>query len=67
MSCGCPLPPGTRECHCTVCDRHFSTPGTFDRHRSEGRCRDPKRIGLVAATRRGVTVWSYPPREEIDV
>lgn len=32
---------GKRECHCTICHRHFSTVDGFDAHRPEGKCADP--------------------------
>ena len=35
---------GLAEAHCAACHRHFSNVGTFDLHRVNGRCVDPKTI-----------------------
>ena len=32
---------GKRECHCTVCHRHFSVVAHFDAHIKRSRCVDP--------------------------
>lgn len=32
------LPVGTNRCQCSGCDRYFSSVGSFDKHRREGRC-----------------------------
>lgn len=32
------LPVGTARCKCSGCDRYFSSVGSFDKHRREGRC-----------------------------
>lgn len=32
------LPVGTARCQCSGCDRYFSSVGSFDKHRREGRC-----------------------------
>lgn len=49
-----PLPHGSARCLCRACGEYFSTPGTFDRHRHNGVCLPPERVGLV---RDHIGVW----------
>jgi len=42
---------GANTCHCPACHETFSGVVTFDKHRSRGRCLDPRQIGLVLLDR----------------
>lgn len=49
---------GKKECHCTVCHRHFSTVDGFDGHRPDGRCIDPlKARARGNSLREKETMW----------
>lgn len=46
-----------RKCHCVGCCENFSTVGNFDKHRRNGECISPARVGLVANER---GIWTMP-------
>lgn len=52
------LAPGTKRCKCTACERYFSTPNNFDRHRRALACVDPETVGLVKTD----GIWRLPGR-----
>ena len=37
--------------HCTSCHRTFSTVSNFDRHRKDGVCKNPARLGMKQNSR----------------
>lgn len=52
---------GNNTSHCGGgCCRTFSSVGTFDRHRRDGRCLDPANIGMSLIPGRAYEVWGYP-------
>lgn len=58
---GCEVPTPA-QCHCTVCHNTFGTVSSFDKHRRNGECINPLRIGLVLVG----DVWRYPPDERME-
>lgn len=49
---------GLRECHCTVCHKHFSTVDGFDAHRPYGKCIAPTEARVKGdALREKKTIW----------
>lgn len=55
-NCSHRVPSGSQAL-CTVCHEVFGGVGMFDRHRSDGWCRNPAEMGLRLTERR---VWSAP-------
>lgn len=39
---------GLRTAHCGACHETFTTVGNFDKHRRNGKCAAPTKVGLVA-------------------
>ena len=50
---------GLSTSHCGACGRTFSSVGTFDRHRRDGRCLDPEPLGMVLLLDRAYDCWGF--------
>lgn len=48
---------GSGTAHCGACCVTFTGVGTFDAHRSSGRCNPPANVGLVLIPGRAYEVW----------
>ncbi|MBN9740466.1 hypothetical protein DMP23_04990 [Amycolatopsis sp. A1MSW2902] len=61
LTCGgCPNTwTGVSRAHCSACHRTFGGVVGFDKHRHEGRCRDPLSQGLTLKS--GIWVHPAPP------
>lgn len=52
---------GSRTAHCAAsCHATFTSPTSFDAHRRDGQCRDPRSAGLVEHRRVGYAAWGRP-------
>lgn len=59
------LPIGTARCQCSGCDRYFSSVGSFDKHRRDGRCLTPDEMAArgMLVNARGYWISSQLDRE----
>jgi hypothetical protein len=53
-----------RVSHCTVCHETFTSPGNFDRHRSNFKCLSPASLGMVPREIEGHACWGFEMDEE---
>jgi hypothetical protein len=55
------LPPGRKSpCQCVRCLELFTSLTAFDKHMSNGRCRNPGKRGLVLVDQGGWDIWANP-------
>jgi hypothetical protein len=55
------IPPGRKSpCLCVRCRELFTSLTSFDKHMSNGRCRNPAKRGLVLVNQGGWDIWANP-------
>lgn len=61
MSADPMLPINSNRCLCVTCGRYFSSPASFDKHRTDGRCRTEEEMAAKGMALNEKGYWTTKP------